>query len=208
MEVLKKIKSFFFKPSASAVLQPGNFNPIYNPYVKHGTGNYFQNLVISYRGLNPKICLEVGNDSVINGTYVFENDNGFVSVGSRTFIGGGTFISVEKIEIGDDVLISWGCTFMDNNAHSLIWEERQNDVKDWKKALEFGEIGTYKDWSNVNKAPIKIENKSWIGFNSIILKGVTIGEGAIVAAGSVVTNDVLPWTVVGGNPAREIKKLR
>lgn len=54
-------------------------------------------------------------------------------------------------------------------------------------------------------APIKIEDGVWIGARAILLPGVTIGEGAVVAAGAVVTKDVAPWTVVGGNPARVIK---
>lgn len=65
-----------------------------------------------------------------------------------------------------------------------------------------------KDWSVVKTAPIHINEKVWIGMNAIILKGVTIGEGAIVGAGSVVTKDVPPWTVVAGNPARVVKKLK
>jgi maltose O-acetyltransferase len=52
-----------------------------------------------------------------------------------------------------------------------------------------------------------INDKAWIGFNAILLKGVVIGEGAVVAAGSVVTKDVEPWTMVAGNPARVIKRL-
>ena len=55
-------------------------------------------------------------------------------------------------------------------------------------------------------APITICDGVWIGARAIVLPGVTIGEGAIVAAGAVVTKDVEPWTVVGGNPARVIKK--
>lgn len=55
-------------------------------------------------------------------------------------------------------------------------------------------------------APITIGDGVWIGARAIILPGVTIGEGAIVAAGAVVTKDVEPWTVVGGNPAKFIKK--
>ena len=55
-------------------------------------------------------------------------------------------------------------------------------------------------------APITICDGVWIGARAIILPGVTIGEGAVVAAGSVVTKDVEPWTVVGGNPAKFIKK--
>jgi len=51
-----------------------------------------------------------------------------------------------------------------------------------------------------------IESDAWIGMNAMIMPGVTIGEGAIVAAGSVVTKDVAPYTIVGGNPAKEVKK--
>jgi acetyltransferase-like isoleucine patch superfamily enzyme len=53
---------------------------------------------------------------------------------------------------------------------------------------------------------ITISDNVWVATNAIILPGVTIGEGAVVAAGSVVTKDVEPWTVVGGNPARVIGK--
>lgn len=55
------------------------------------------------------------------------------------------------------------------------------------------------------KGAIIIEDEVWLGANSIILSGVTIGKGAIVAAGSVVTKDVPPYTIVGGNPAKFIK---
>ena len=54
--------------------------------------------------------------------------------------------------------------------------------------------------------PITIGANAWVAGWSIILPGVTIGEGAVVAAGAVVTKDVEPWTVVGGNPAKLIKK--
>lgn len=54
--------------------------------------------------------------------------------------------------------------------------------------------------------PIVIGDSAWVAGWSIILPGVTIGEGAVVAAGAVATKDVAPWTVVGGNPARVIKK--
>ena len=54
--------------------------------------------------------------------------------------------------------------------------------------------------------PITIKNNVWVATAAMILPGVTIGEGAVIAAGAVVTKDVEPWTVVGGNPARFIKK--
>jgi len=80
-------------------------------------------------------------------------------------------------------------------------------VRDWKRSFDEGVLGKYKDWSNVISKEIIIKDKAWIGFNVIILKGVTIGEGAIVASGSVVTKDVPDFTLVGGNPARIIKSV-
>ena len=56
------------------------------------------------------------------------------------------------------------------------------------------------------RKPVVICDNVWIAMGAIVLPGVTIGEGAVVAAGAVVAKDVLPWTVVGGNPARFIKK--
>jgi acetyltransferase-like isoleucine patch superfamily enzyme len=63
------------------------------------------------------------------------------------------------------------------------------------------------DWSSVRSKPVRIESDVWIGFKSSIMKGVTIGRGAVVAAGSVVTKDVLPYTLVAGNPSRFIREL-
>ncbi len=60
---------------------------------------------------------------------------------------------------------------------------------------------------NIITSPIVIKDYAWISFGSTVLKGVTIGKGAIVAAGSVVTRDVPDWTVVAGNPAKNIKTL-
>ncbi|MBD8084298.1 acyltransferase [Chryseobacterium sp. GCR10] len=104
-------------------------------------------------------------------------------------------------------MFSWGCTVVDNNSHSIYWKDRQNDVTDWKKGLDEKRVGAYKDWSNVKEEKVIIKDKAWIGFNSIILKGVTIGEGSIVGAGSVVTKSVPDWTIVGGNPAKIIRQI-
>lgn len=60
--------------------------------------------------------------------------------------------------------------------------------------------------SYVGKGPTVIGDGAWLGMRSVIMPGVTIGEGAVVAAGAVVTKNVEPYAVVGGNPAREIKK--
>jgi acetyltransferase-like isoleucine patch superfamily enzyme len=174
-----------------------------------GDNTIYRNLKVNIRKKDfAKTFLTIGNDSVINGDFIFENENGIILIGDRTFIGGGgKFISINNIQVGNDVLISWGCTLMDNNAHSLKWSERENDVLQWKRGIEENKIGEYKSWESVKSAPIIIEDKTWIGFEVVILKGVTIGEGAIVGSRSVVTKDVPAWTIVAGNPAKVVRTI-
>ncbi len=178
-------------------------------WLQVGENSSLDNLSISRSILfqNP-LFVQIGKNSLIGGSYISESSSGFISIGDNTFIGSSRFISAARITIGNDVLISWGCTFMDTDAHSVVWEERKNDVKDWKEGYDSNQIGKFKDWSHVKSKPIVVEDKSWIGFNCIILKGVTIGKGAVVASGSVVTKDVAPFTVVAGNPAQIVKELK
>ena len=210
MGVLKKIKNTlrFFKKeksqkeTANSILFKLKLITVGGKSIIKGS-----NINIRNRSL-PKVYFSVGEDSVVNGNFIFENENGFVKIGDRSFIGGGgKFISINNITIGNDVLISWGCTIMDNNAHSLKWSERKDDVKEWKRGIEENKIGYYKNWTNVKSAPVVIEDKSWIGFDVVILKGVRIGKGAIVASRSVVTKDVLEWTMVAGNPAQFVREI-
>lgn len=149
----------------------------------------------------------IGERCMISALFVTEKPNAKISVGDNTFIGAASLISAESIQIGSNVMISWGCTLIDTNAHSIDWKDRKEDVSHWLRGAREGNASLYKNWEKVDSKPIRIEDKVWIGFNVIVLKGVTIGEGAIVAAGSVVTKDVSPYTMVGGNPATEIKKL-
>lgn len=179
------------------------YNYLYCPLSSNVTG-----LNISARNQSKeKHLVAVGDNSIVQGHFIFEIDHGQIIIGDRTFIGGGTFICIDGIKVGNDVMISWGCTFSDNNSHSTKWSDRVNDVLDWKKGLEENKIGYYKDWTNVKHAPIIIRDKAWIGFNCVILKGVTIGEGAIVGAGSVIVKDVPDWTIVAGNPAKIIREI-
>jgi len=149
----------------------------------------------------PHDCrVSIGDSSNVECSITLERKGACVSIGSRSHIGGGTAISAASlVEIEDDVLIAFDALIMDHNSHSLDFEQRQHALRDWV-------AGAF-TWEGVSIAPTKIKSKSWIGARAIILRGVTIGEGAIVAAGSVVTRDVASWTVVGGNPARLIKEL-
>ena len=153
--------------------------------------------------------LTVGEYSVIESRFVFETEQGCVNIGDRVHIGNSLFISRQKIVIGNDVMIGWDCVFYDHNSHSIEWEERKNDViQEYEDILKYKNSLKNKDWTNVKSDEILVKDKAWIGMGCKILKGVTIGEGAIIAAGSVVVRSVEPWTLVGGNPAKVIKHLR
>lgn len=142
--------------------------------------------------------LKINQDTQVDGKLVFDRENAKISIGQRSFINA-TLIAAKEIWIGNDVMISWGTTVVDHNSHAIAFSDRANDVMEWRKGN--------KDWSKVVCSPIFISDKVWIGFNAIILKGVHIGEGAIVGAGSVVTKNVAPWTIVGGNPAKLIREI-
>ena len=181
------------------------------PYVSLSTDSvYLDNFVVDLRTpIQGKTYLRIAPDSIIDGSFVFESENGEISVGSNVEVAGGsTLISCNEIRIEDDVIIGWGTTFYDHNSHSTDIKYRINDVK--------RELGNHrnkkpplvgKDWEHVTSKPIVVKKGAWIGFGSTIMKGVTIGEGAIIAARSVVVKDVAPYTIVGGNPAKYIKDV-
>jgi galactoside O-acetyltransferase len=156
---------------------------------------------VSYRGLRlrPGNRLSIGEGSILEGSITFQREEAQVAIGSNTSFSASLIDCAERVEIGDDTMISWGCVVTDHDSHSLRWSARSNDVR--------GTLRGKKDWSHVAVKPVVIGSKCWIGMHVLILKGVTIGEGAVVAAGSVVTRDVPSWTVVGGNPARLIRTI-
>ena len=94
----------------------------------------------------------------------------------------------EHIYIGKDVNLGAGCKILDNDFHSLDLEERIADV-------------------NIGHAPVRIEDGAFIGTNAIIMKGVTVGERSVIAAGAIVVKSVPPGEIWGGNPAKFIRKL-
>jgi galactoside O-acetyltransferase len=158
--------------------------------------------IVNFRRIRPAsgVRLTIGDQSIVHAQILFDRDNASLDIGSRTFIGAGRIVVGHSVSIGSDVLISWGFTIVDHDSHAQDFEVRKNDVLEWR----YGR----KSWDGIASAPVRIENAAWIGFEAVILKGVTVGEGAIVAARAVVTRDVAPWTVVAGNPARVIKSLR
>lgn len=111
----------------------------------------------------------------------------------------------KNIRIGKRCWIQQGCTFFDRGGITI-----GNDVFIAPKVnlITINHDSDPENRSATYGRPIVIEDKVWIGINSTILPGVTVGYGSIVGANSVVTHDVSPYTVVGGNPAKFIKEIR
>jgi acetyltransferase-like isoleucine patch superfamily enzyme len=145
---------------------------------KHGI------LVVS-EGPFPKVINQGGsliaeNCQFYGGVRIEVGPLALVRIGNGTFINRNTLIVAEQeVIIGKKCRISWDVVIMDTDQHPLNTPE-------------------------TIRKPVVIKDKAWIGCRSIILKGVTIGEGAVIAAGSVVTKDVPAFTIYGGAPAKFI----
>ncbi len=161
-------------------------------------------------GAEDRQYVQIGKCGMINAQFIFESRKGFIKIGNDVHIGGAALICRTGINIGNDVIMAWGVTIYDHNSHSIYWEYRKDDAKQYHRdhQLYSGNGLVNKNWDHVESQSITIEDKAWIGFDVTILKGVTIGEGAVIGAKSVVTKDVPAWTVVAGNPARVVKALK
>ena len=128
--------------------------------------------------------------------------DGQCTIGDFTLLNGALIMAEENIEIGSHCLVSWNVGIADSDFHPLEPAQRLIDAQ----AL----APYFKDRParpKLKTVPVKICDNVWIGMNAVILKGVTIGENSVVAAGSVVTKSVEPNVVVAGNPAIVVKQF-
>lgn len=147
-----------------------------------------------------KNLIAIGDNCRILGRLQSQSE-GRISIGNNTCIYDRTTIgSVESITIGSCVIISNHVHIYDNNNHPTSAAVRHEMCLN-------GFDGAPWHWRHASSAPIVIEDDVWIGEYAAVLKGVTIGRGAIVASHAVVTKDVPPYTIVAGNPARVVKEI-
>ncbi|SHK18148.1 transferase hexapeptide (six repeat-containing protein) [Tepidibacter formicigenes DSM 15518] len=166
---------------------------------KHKTGKLIIKNRLRLNGEISSLCINKSSihirknaSLIINGTVDLGSgtnlivDNGAsICIGDNSYIAGDSKIYARnKITIGRNCALSWGLTIIDTDFHDIIHNDNINNLS----------------------CEVNIGNHVWIGCNVSILKGVSIGENAIVAAGSVVTKNVPANCLVGGNPARIIKK--
>lgn len=143
-------------------------------------------------------AMVVGEDTILRGCLRVERfREAVLRIGRRCYIGDDAIISCSlDITLGDYVLIAHGVEIYDNDSHPVNPEQRRRDID----IVIGGERGPRPE---IPARPVHIGDNVWIGSHSKIMKGVTIGSDAIVAAGSVVTKDVPAGTIVAGNPAVE-----
>lgn len=157
---------------------------IYPFIIKRGKGSIIRRT--ARLDLNYANKLEIGRKSIIEDNVIINNGIGDVIIGDNTMITSRGMI-LGPIKIGDNVVSGIGTQLV---ALTHDYENIEIPIKK----------------QGVKGSQINISNDVWIGGNCVILQGVTIGLHSLVAAGSVVTKDVEPYTIVAGNPAREIKK--
>ena len=133
----------------------------------------------------------IHNDAgIIHPCTLSVTDNGKLTIGANSGFSGVQICCVDSIKIGRNVLVGANVTIYDTDFHPIDPYER----------LRMPHI-------QAKSAEVVIEDGVWIGANSMILKGVHIGKGAVIAAGSIVTKDVPEFTIYGGNPAKFIREI-
>lgn len=140
---------------------------------------------------NSKLILEedasfvlTGKAMIQSGAMIFVGRGKTLKIGRSTFTSNIKILAHDDITIGDNCIFGWECQIFSGDGHPIYQEE-----------------------SIINKdVPVVIEDNVWVGSRALILKGVRVGKGSIVAAGAVVTKNVPPNCIVAGNPAKVVKE--
>jgi len=155
--------------------------------------------IINFR--NDAKLIEIGDHTHIRGEILLFAHGGQVRIGDFCYLGEGARIwSGLSISIGNRVLISHLVSIYDNTTHPLRSDKRHLH---FRQILERG----HPTVMDLGEKAVEISDDVWIGSHAIILRGVKIGRGSVVAAGSVVTKNVPAHTLVAGNPAKVVRPL-
>jgi acetyltransferase-like isoleucine patch superfamily enzyme len=145
--------------------------------------------------------VRLGRRTICRGILLCDNGLGMIDIGDLVYIGDDVIISArERIRIGARTMVAHGVQIFDNDSHPLDPRDRHADYLN----LIEGRPRTH----FIPSAPVEIGEDCWVGTNSIVLKGVTIGDRSVVAAGSVVTADIGEDCLAAGNPARVVRIFR
>ena len=193
--LLKKIlrKLYYLLPTLISKLKFRFMNVAYGPGLEV-KGSLFVRASGSITiGRNVRINSSPESNPIGGGekTFLRAFEGATIIIGDRVGLSNCAITSQQKIVIEDDVLIGAGVGIFDTNFHSTSYEDRI-------QRRETSDI-------NVASSPVLIKRGAFIGTRSLVLKGVVVGEGAVIAAGSVVTKSIPDGEVWGGNPARYLR---
>lgn len=145
--------------------------------------------------------IQIDEHSVVESELFIFGHGGRINIGKWCYVGPDTRIwSAAHISIGDRVLISHGVNIFDSLTHPISPRLRH---------AQFREIALHghPKFIDLSEAPVVIEDDAWIGAGTLVLRGVRVGARSIIGAGSVVTRDIPPDTIVAGNPATAVRCL-
>jgi acetyltransferase-like isoleucine patch superfamily enzyme len=174
------------------------------PNVHFGAGFYCETTQIfrQFRSRDPRAVVMGDHVSCYSGCSFALGERGICTVGDFTLLNGAIIMALERVEIGSHCLISWNVGIADSDFHPIAPADRRLDAE---------ALAPYNPdrppRPAIRTVPVIIADNVWIGMNAVILKGVTIGENSIVAAGAVVTKCVPPNVIVAGNPAVVTKEI-
>ena len=146
--------------------------------------------------------VRIGSHATMDGVHFAVGEGGRVSIGDYCYFTNAVLLCELELRIGNYVVIGWNATIADTDFHPLAPAERIAD------AIACSPLGQGRPRPEIAKKPVVIEDDVWIGPNATILKGVRIGAGAWIEAGSLVTRDVPPGSRVLGNPAQIVGEAK
>jgi len=148
--------------------------------------------------------VRIGRNCAIRGIIRCEGP-GQVTIGEEVHVGDGVIISArDSVDIGDGTLLAHGVQVFDNDTHPIDADERSAHFRSF---LKLGPKGRRPDDFQVGHGPVRIGRRCWLGFASAVMKGVSLGDETVVAAGAVVTTDAPARSMIAGNPARVVRSL-
>jgi acetyltransferase-like isoleucine patch superfamily enzyme len=142
------------------------------------------------------VGFKTGINVTLQGPQLAPEENGYIEIGDYSYVSSACITCYSKIVVGQYVFISPGVTIVDTDFHPLDAGQRMLDT------IAISTVGNKSLRPKFEIAPVYIEDDVWIGYNATILKGVTIGRGAIIEPGAVVSKDVPPGAIAFGNPAQ------
>jgi acetyltransferase-like isoleucine patch superfamily enzyme len=142
--------------------------------------------------------LTLGAHCTMDGVHFAVGEDGYVRIGDYCYFTNAVLLCELELRIGNYVVIGWNATLADTDFHPIAPAERIAD------AIACSPLGGGRPRPRIEKQPVTVEDGAWIGPNATILKGVTIGAGAFIEPGTLVTRDVPRRARVAGNPAEII----